>query len=130
MILSKRIDKIIIFTTINSFVYLINLWGIGGPMNLKGNSATKLFVQPTVWKGCWIRGRKRFCLQYNYCVKRLGALAQRIPTKGFSIESGSLTKTLLGLAGPPIGANWVNMVLLSYNQAIQVNYIVSLAVPQ
>lgn len=99
-------------------------------MNLNGNSASKLFVQPTVWKGCRIRGRTRFCLQYNYCIKRLGVLAQRIPTKGFSIESGSLTKTLLGLAGPPISAKWVNIVLLSYNQAIQVNYIKSLAVPQ
>lgn len=87
MILSKQIDKIIIFTIIFSFVCLINLWGIRGPMNLKGNSATKLFVQPTVWKECRIRGGKRFCLQYNIIVSNdLVPLLKKFLQKDFPLK--------------------------------------------
>lgn len=88
MMLSKQIDKIIIFTIIFSFVCLINLWGIRGLMNLKGNSATKLFVQPTVWKECRIRGRKR-CLQYNIIVSNdLVPLLKEFLPKDFPLNHG------------------------------------------
>lgn len=96
---------------------------------MQGNSATKLIVQPTVWKGVGLGEEKDFACN-TIVPKDLVNSPKEVLPKDFPLKVVHQQRYFRGWWVPQMRLSGRNMLLLSWYQATLVNVIFIIAIPQ